>query len=112
MMDSSEGKLHYSYESENGISWEEGSEKQIAWAERIVTGFLAKSKDIINDASNNNLITADEAENLICSLNDLVTYKDDANWWIDNRDLSIKKKMLEIVSGDEELEHIVKRISY
>lgn len=103
---------HTDYESENGIIWEEGSGKQIAWAEKLVTGFLDKSREIINDASNDNTITKDEASKLISELEYQVTNKDDANWWIDNRDLSIRKKMLELVAGDEELEKIIKRVAY
>lgn len=103
---------HTDYESENGIIWEEGSEKQIAWAEKLVTGFLDKSREIINDASKNSSITSEEAEKLINALEGYVIYKDDANWWIDNRDLSIRKKMLELIAGDEELEKIIKRVAY
>jgi hypothetical protein len=96
----------------NGIIWQEGSDKQVAWAERIVTGFLKKSKEIITDASNDNKITPEEADELISALENKVIYLDDANWWIDNRDISIREKMLEVVSDDAELEKIINRVAY
>lgn len=101
-------------EDELVMDWEEGSKKQQAWANEIVKDFVQYSNQLIDDNVSEGAIAQEDAEALKYELNKTIELQDDANWWIDNRDLNIRKKMIEITYADskEELKKIINRIGY
>ena len=78
------------------MDWEEGSKKQQTWANKLVKEFLQEVKEKIASAVKENSITQDQADMIKKAINKSIIYQDDANWWIDNQDMNIRKKMLVI----------------
>ena len=94
------------------MDWEEGTKKQQTWANKLVKEFLKEIKGAINDAVKENAITQEQADLIKKEVNKNIIYQDDANWWIDNQYMNIRKKMLVITSASEDLEKIIKRVAY
>lgn len=110
MRDASD-QSHYYSTSDSGISWETGSDKQIAWADRIVISFTSKAEALINEALENNKITQEEAQNLANTLGTHIQFQDDANYWIDTRNAPIIERMREILSSKEEMMQILNKMA-
>jgi len=107
-------KKYLEGEDELEMDWEEGSTKQQSWANRLVKEFLKDANRIIDENMQEGAITQEEANKLKYEINDAIELQDDANWWIDNRDENIRKKMIEITYAEskEDLLKIIKRVAY
>ena len=89
--------------SNEGIEWKSGSDKQIDWAEEIVAGTMRSAKDLLKSDK----ITEDDKEYVLSTLEAKITDFDDANWWIDNRNESLIKKLNMILDDDENAKEII-----
>lgn len=96
------------------MEWEEGSKKQQSWANRLVREFIKEANTLIDENCEEGAITKEEADKLKYEINDTIELQDDANWWIDNQDMNIRKKMIEITYAEskEELKKIINRVAY
>lgn len=93
--------------SNEGIEWKSGSDKQVDWAEEVVSGTMRRAKELINNSN----ISSDDKDYVLNSLEASITSFDDANWWIDNRNESLKKKLYAILEDDENAKDIIKRMA-
>lgn len=91
--------------SDEGIEWRNGTDNQIDWAEDLVKKLLNRAEELTNAAIKQYKIDEEDKDELIEALEDAIILQDDANWWIDNKGLSAKKLMLEILP--EELHETV-----
>jgi hypothetical protein len=57
------------------------------------------------------LITSEEKDSFLTSLELAIPDKDDANWWIDIRDEKLTKKLYLILEDDEEAKDIVRKMA-
>ena len=99
-------------EEELEMDWTEGSKKQQTWANKLVKEFMQEAKEDIDYAVKENAITQEQADMIKKEINKYIELQDDANWWIDNQDMNVRKKMIEITSASEELEKIIKRVAF
>lgn len=111
MSEALEQSSNYYSTSDSGISWETGSEKQIAWADRIVVSFTSKAEALINEALEKNKITQEEAQKLANTLGTQIQFQDDANYWIDTRNAPIIERMREILSSKEDMMQILDKMA-
>jgi hypothetical protein len=57
------------------------------------------------------LITSEEKDSFLTSLELAIPDKDDANWWIDISDEKLAKKLYLILEDDEEAKDIVRKMA-
>ena len=97
--------------SDSGITWTAGSDKQIDWAETLVKGTIRRAKELAEESVEKDLITSEEKDSFLTSLELAIPDKDDANWWIDIRDEKLTKKLYLILEDDEEAKDIVRKMA-
>lgn len=93
--------------SENGIVWDKGSERQIGWAESVVSNFFDDAKDHINSQKNKGIISEEECNQLIDDLDQELYYQDNANYWIDSKDLEAEKRIKRLLPDNEIVKKLV-----
>ena len=94
--------------SEQGITWRNGTDAQIDWAENLVNRLLERAESLTSAAVKQHKIEDFEKDQIIDELEDAIVLQDDANWWIDKRDKSTKTMLLELLP--EELHDIVNEL--
>lgn len=97
--------------SDEGIEWRIGSEKQIDWAEEVVRGTLRRTQEMLTDGVTNGKITDEERVYVADAVETAIVTFDDANWWIDNRNESLKKKLYIILEDDDEAKNIIRKMA-
>lgn len=97
--------------SDEGIEWRIGSEKQIDWAEEVVRGTLRRTHEMLTDGVTNGKITDEERVYVADAVETSIVTFDDANWWIDRRNESLKKKLYIILEDDDEAKNIIRKMA-
>lgn len=96
--------------SEEGITWQTGTDSQIDWAEDVVRKFMEQVNELIDEAIEKDKLGSDEGAELLSSIEYAITSKDDANWWIDNRSLGTKKLAKELFDFDDEEQILIMKL--
>ena len=94
--------------SEQGIAWRNGTDAQIDWAEDLVKKLLNRAESLATTAVKQQKIDEEDKDQILEELEDAIILQDDANWWIDNKALSTKRLLLELLP--EELHDIVNEL--
>lgn len=83
---------------------DEGSDSQISWAYEVARKFKREFNEVLDKSFDKGNITEEEANKLAEAVEDEMYYKDDANWWIDTRFISAKKRTCELLEKRDELQ--------
>lgn len=98
-------------EKKNSLIMEYGSEAQIDWANRVAKSFVEDMNDLQQANFDDGKITMQESDLLTDRLTEAVVNQTDANWWLDTRNQSLKKRCYELLEDDEEAKNIVRKMA-